>query len=99
MTDTDRKKLYHWFDTRVKGLIQIGGTSSNYMFTDGEVSVLIRFVEGGFATLIPPTNSTAWADIQDRMRVAFSGYGLVHGRGYIGEQSFFYVATYEEREP
>lgn len=97
MTDTDRKKLYHWFDTRIKGLIQIGGTSSNYMFTDGEVSVLIRFVDAGFVTLIPPSNSTAWVDIRDRMRAAFIGYGRVHGRGYIGERVFFYVATYEER--
>lgn len=31
MTDTDRKKLYHWFDTRVKGLIQIGEQSFFYV--------------------------------------------------------------------
>lgn len=97
--DEDRKNLYRWFDFRIRRLIQIGGTNRNYMFTDGDVSVLIRFVDGGFVTLYPsaPSIYTSWVDIQDRMRSMFEGYGRIHGRGYIDNQPYTWIATCEER--
>lgn len=87
--DKDRKNLYRWFDFRIKRLIQISGTDRNYMLTDGDVSVLIRFVDGGFVTRYPRSTCTAWADIQDRMRGMFEGY--------IDNQPYTWIATCEER--
>lgn len=97
MTDDDRKNLYRWFDVRIKRLIQIGGTDSNYIISDGEVSVMIRFVTDHFPQLVIPPNLTAWVDIQDKMRGMFEGYGRIHGRGYIDNRAYAWVATYEER--
>lgn len=97
MIDEDRKTLYRWFDFRIKRLIQIEGTDKNYMLTDGDVSVLIRFVDGGFVTRYPRSTCTAWVDIQDRMRGMFEGYGRIHGRGYIDDQPYTWIATCEER--